>query len=142
MKISAILNQFPPPLVRVFARRRSPQFGVVSLSDREIAIASGVLDLAQVIELKQRLSWDNVTIEQMQGFFNGCEFDPFDTAERNRLFAYLSSNGSKPVFQFAHAAPHFNQEIRPLLQHETPTGEVIKRCLEQLVNRRKQLKSA
>lgn len=137
MKISATLNQFPPPLIRVFARRRSPRFGVVSLSDREIAIASGVLDLAQVIDLKQRLNWDNVTIAQMRGFFAGCEFDPFNTAERNRLFAYLVSS---PMFRFARSAPHFDQEIRPLLDNPV-TGELIKHCLEQIGNRRK-LKSA
>lgn len=116
MKTLEHLNYFPPVLLRVFARSESRGKGVVSLSNREIAIMSG-LPLAKVERLSALHSWSGVTFGDMVSFFDGCRFNPMDNTHRNRLFAYLNSNGGSPQYQFVKRSAHYESELLPLLSN-------------------------
>lgn len=114
MKTLSQINNFPPVLLRVFARTGSRGKNVTSLSNREIAIISG-LPVSKVEFLSTQKSWDNVLFSEMIAFFEGCRFNPFDPHDRNRLFAYLATNSGNPQYQFVKRAPHYETELKPIL---------------------------
>jgi hypothetical protein len=78
------LERFPPPAVRILARRR--QGRIAALSDDEIAITSG-LPVWRVREIAFSETWDAIPYSDIKAFCHGCGFDPFSTADRNRALS-------------------------------------------------------
>lgn len=110
-----LLHDHPPALCRLFARRRLAGKTVVSLSLREIAIASG-LKLDRVTEISQQIDWKGVTVDEAEKFVAGCQFDPFNYQDRNRKQAYENAClRTKTKFQFLRKSPYWESELKPLI---------------------------
>lgn len=107
------LNDFPPPLVRCLARVKARGRAVRALTDQEVAIGSGGLTTIKVRELSKFTNWSEVPIGDAKKFCDGCRFDPFSSADRNRAGAYMRSN---PQFIFLRHHPHWESTFLPLVK--------------------------
>ena len=107
----AILDKYPPIFVRLYAKERSGERIHIALSDTEIAIRSG-LDLSDVKRISKKLSWDDITIKDAKKFCSGCNFDPFNYHDRNRLAAY-TRRGS---YAYLRNSSHWKSTFEPLIR--------------------------
>lgn len=89
------LEKYPPPFVRLMARRRISGSHIAALSDEEVAISSG-LTSARVTEISNSHNWDEVRLGEIRSFCGGCNFNPFDARDRNRVSAYMRKLGNTP----------------------------------------------
>ena len=105
------LQDHPPALVRLFARRRTPDGVLTVMTLQEIAIASGIT-LARVREISTQIDWSGVTVEEAQRFIAGCAFDPLSYRDRNRKAAYTRKC---PKFRYLKASPLWKNELAPLI---------------------------
>ena len=119
-------RQYPPPLVRVFARRREAK-RAFELSDQEIAVAAR-LSVDRIIEIAHTPTWDDVTLGDARAFCRGCNFDPLDSGDRNRAMAYIRqvSVGRLDFKYLKENAQRWNQYYKPLIRLALPE---IKRTL-------------
>ncbi len=113
-----MFSKFPPPLVRCLARRRLSGSHVVALSDEEIALGSD-LPLSRVKEISTNLDWKRVSISDAEKFCKACNFDIFDSADRNRASAYLRK-GAK--FLYLRASPYWSETFLPLIKMMQSAG--------------------
>ena len=82
------IRDYPPPLVRILARRSLGRTNrAIPLTDEEIAI-TGEIPLERVREIMFYPSWDEVTMGDIQRFLRGCNFDPTNYADRHRATMY------------------------------------------------------
>ena len=107
-----ILNEYPPPLVRLLAREKIGSKHIRALSDQEIAIKAE-FPLARIIEISRTKSWDPIPIGEIMRFCHGCNFDPFDWQDRNRMRAY-SRKGAK--FSYLRTSPYWRDTFLPLIK--------------------------
>jgi hypothetical protein len=107
-----ILSEYPPPLVRLLAREKIGSKHVRALSDQEVAI-KGEFPLARVLEISRTSSWDTIPVGEIMRFCFGCNFDPFDWQDRNRMRAY-SRKGAK--FSYLKSSPHWKTSFLPLIR--------------------------
>ena len=82
-----------------------------ALSDQEVAIRGG-LDLDKVRKISRMTSWEDVTIGDARKFCMGCNFDPFDYLDRNRISAY----SRKGTYAFLRRSDHWNTTFLPLIK--------------------------
>lgn len=113
-----LLNEHPPALVRLLARRvtKGKRVEVISLS--EIVIASG-LSRARVTEISNSMTWNSVTFYEAERFIAACNFDPLSAADRNRKRAYETScktRSPKSKFQYLKQSPAWKTEFLPLIE--------------------------
>jgi hypothetical protein len=106
------LSEFPPPLVRCLARVKARGRAVRALTDQEVALGSSGLTTLQVREIAMTSDWGSIPIGQAKKFCDGCRFDPFSSADRNRAGAYMRSN---PQFIFLRHHPHWKTTFLPLV---------------------------
>ena len=116
-----IIALFPPPLVRLMARRRVGSRTILALSDEEVALRSG-MPMARVQEIYFLIDWDHVTIDEMRKFCKGCAFDLFNSDDRNRAFSYQRSCGGTPSFFYLKRSPHWESVFKPLILHLKKNG--------------------
>jgi hypothetical protein len=107
-----ILTEFPPPLVRLLAKEHISKKHIRALSDREVAIG-GELSLDRVRSISRTKSWDNISILELRSFCRGCNFDPFDYRDRNRVRAY---SRNAPKFSYLKASPYWSDTFLPLIK--------------------------
>lgn len=107
-----ILNEYPPPLIRLLAREKIGSKHVRALSDQEIAI-KGEFPLDRVLQISRTLSWDSVPVGEVMRFCYGCNFDPFDWKNRNKMRAY-TRKGAK--FSYLKASPYWKSSFLPLIK--------------------------
>lgn len=116
------LERFPPPAVRILARRR--QGRVAALSDEEIAIISG-LPVYRVREIAFSASWDTIPYAEIKAFCRGCGFDPFSTSDRNRALSleryYQRANRR---WQYLKNSGHWEDTYKPLISLLNKSGAV------------------
>ena len=94
--------------VRLYAKeRRTHQ----ALSDQQIAIRSG-LAVGKVGQISELTSWDAVPVGDAEKFCIGCNFDPFDYKDRNRLTAY----SRRGTYAFLRQSPHWESTFLPLIK--------------------------
>lgn len=89
------LEKYPPPFVRLMARRKISGSHIAALSDEEVAISSG-LPSERITEISKSRNWDDVSVGEIRSFCKGCNFDPFDALDRNRVSAYMRKLGNTP----------------------------------------------
>jgi hypothetical protein len=112
------LRSFPPIMVRLAARRLVAGKNVAFLSNREIAIVSGIT-LDRVLDISQSFSFDEVTVGEAERFCRACNFDPTSAADRKRQREYIRICQKKTPGQLPHflrSSPHWEAEILPLIQ--------------------------
>ena len=113
-----MFDKFPPPLVRCLARRKVAGSHIVALSDQEIAMSAD-LSLDKIKEISQSLTWDDITIEEAQKFCSACNFDVFNSLDRNRAGAYLRK-GAK--FLYLRTSPYWVDTFLPLIKLMRKSG--------------------
>jgi hypothetical protein len=106
------LEDFPPPLVRILARRSQGRINTVPLTDEEIAIG-GQFPLERVREIMFSTSWEAIPFGEVKRFLVGCSFDPTDYQHRHRATAYARGGKYKywtksPMYQ-SHFVPLFRK---------------------------------
>ena len=106
-----ILAKYPPVFIRLYAKERSGERMHCALSNQEVAIRSG-LSLDSVKRISKLISWDDVSVGEARQFCHGCNFDPFDYTDRNRLTAYTR----KGTYAFLRNSPHWNSVFVPLIK--------------------------
>jgi hypothetical protein len=106
-----ILTKYPPVFVRLYAKERSGSRMHCALSDEEIAIR-GKLPLEKVRYISRETSWDNVKIGDAERFCIGCNFDPFNYLDRNRISAY----SKRCTWAFLRRSDHWNTTFLPLIK--------------------------
>lgn len=107
----AILKKYPPVFVRLYAKERSGSRMHCALSDQEIAIR-GNLSFDAVVRISKLTSWDNVLIGDAEKFCIGCNFDPFNYLDRNRISAY----SRKGTYAFLRRSEHWKTTFLPLIK--------------------------
>ena len=110
----ALLDEYPPYLVRCFAKKRLTGKRIRAISDEEIAIVSQI-PLARVRAIYDSRTWDEVTVHELRWFCSACDFDPEDSAARNRLPAYRNQRGG-PKFTYLKKSPQWTTVFRPLIR--------------------------
>jgi len=108
------LEDYPPPLVRLLARRPISGKHVVALENEEIAIAAG-FSVDRVIEISKSNDWRDVTLGEMQDFCKACRFDPTDCFDRNRARAYKERPSVK--WTYLKKSPSWESFFVPLIRH-------------------------
>lgn len=109
----SLLEQHPPALVRLMARRKIGTKRVVALLDEEIAVRSGI-PTDEVKWIYQQRTWNEVPFGKMQKFIEACEFDPTSSADRNRANAYLHQRGG-PRYSYLKQSPAWGSVFYPLI---------------------------
>lgn len=108
------LEKYPPPAVRILARRRNGR--IVALSDQEIAIEAD-LPLHRVVELARSRNWDDIPFGEIKKFCSGCGFDPFSSIDRNRAMAlerYYQTTERR--WQYLKSSGHWEDTYLPLIR--------------------------
>lgn len=82
------------------------------MSDEEVALRSEI-PVARIREISQSPNWSNIPIQEAKHFCGACNFDIFNSADRNRAGAYLRK-GAK--FQYLKTSPHWRTTFLPLIQ--------------------------
>lgn len=108
------LQEHPPAMVRLLARRRTTGKSVRAMTLQEIAITSG-LAFSRTTEISQKLSWDGVDIPEAERFCAGCHFDPLSTTDRNRQKAYARACRRWTLFAYLKKHPLWHSEFEPLI---------------------------
>jgi hypothetical protein len=109
----ALIDKFPPYLVRCLARRKVGTKQIQAVSDEDIAILSGI-PLIRVIEIYTSRTWGGTSVDDMRKFCSACDFDPEDSVDRNRLSAYKNQRGG-PKFTYLKKSPWWGSVFRPLI---------------------------
>lgn len=107
-----ILNQYPPPLVRLLAREKTGSKHIRALTDQEVAI-KGEFALARILEISRTPKWDTIPVGEIMRFCIACNFDPFNWQDRNRMRAY-TRKGAK--FSYLRSSPHWKTSFVPLIK--------------------------
>lgn len=105
-----ILTRYPPVFVRLYAKERNKRIHS-ALSDEEVAIR-GNIDLEKVKSISKLTSWDSVTIGDAKKFITGCNFDPLNYLDRNRISAYTK----KGTYAFLRKSSHWDTIFLPLIK--------------------------
>ena len=105
-------DKYPPPLVRCLARRKLSGSHVVAMSDEEVALRADI-PVTRIKEISTKTRWNDIPIEEAKSFCDACNFDIFNSADRNRAGAYLRK-GAK--FQYLKVSPHWKTTFLPLIQ--------------------------
>ena len=112
-----LLEEFPPIMVRLLARRPIHQRTCEAVSHREIAITTGYA-LSRIIEISESLTWANITFAEAKSFMAACHFDPTRAADRQRQSDYIYSWTKKQPTQPPHylqRSPYWATEFQPLI---------------------------
>ena len=107
-----MFQKFPPPLVRCLARRKVAGSHIVALSDEEIAMTAD-LSLDKGKEISQSITWDGLSVKDAKNFCKACNFDIFNSLDRNRAGAYLRK-GAK--FLYLRSSPYWGDTFLPLIK--------------------------
>ena len=105
-------DRYPPPFVRCLARRKLSGSHVVAMSDEEVALRAEI-PVGRVKEIARNQDWSSIPIEEARSFCSACNFDIFNSADRNRAGAYLRK-GAK--FMYLKVSPHWRTTFLPLIQ--------------------------
>tara|TARA_B100000989_G_C19491900_1_gene450198 strand:- start:448 stop:765 length:318 start_codon:yes stop_codon:yes gene_type:complete len=97
--------------VRLYAKERSGERMHSVLSDEEIAIRSG-LELENIMWISRQVAWDKITVGDAKKFCMGCNFDPFDYKDRNRLSAYTR----RGTYAFLRNSSQWHTTFQPLIK--------------------------
>jgi hypothetical protein len=94
MTLLSILNEFPPPVVRMSARsgRGKP------MTLKDIAQNSG-LSLALVTWISERTSWASVDVWMVDDFLRGCGYE---FSDRSKLRKYIRRTSKSKDRPFSH----------------------------------------
>ena len=104
-----LLNDHPPALIRLMARRKVVGKRVRAMSLQEIAIAAG-MPLSRVDVIGRSVSWSGISVPEAERFCVGCGFDPLCPADRNRKSAYeRSCKARRSKFQYLKDSPHWSE---------------------------------
>ena len=113
MNLFGHLENYPPCLIRLLARRKSGR----PLSTGEIANASLTpktrLSTFEAESIAQQTDWRGVDIYQIQAFLQGCNCDLSNTKELHRIKCYLQS---QPTFRYLRADDQWKPYYLPLLK--------------------------
>jgi len=109
-------DRYPPPLVRVLARKREAK-RAFELSDQDIAVRAG-MPVTRVIEIASTPTWDGISFGEVKSFCRGCNFDPLDSKDRNRAMAYtrLVSKGQLSFSYLKKDPVRWNSYYKPLIR--------------------------
>lgn len=107
-----ILEEYPPALVRLLARRQFSPKHVRAMSDQEVAVGAE-LPVAEVIKISRMTNWDNLLIGKIRSFCEGCNFDPFNCYDRNRARAYTRSSAK---FSYLKQSGHWDTTFLPIIK--------------------------
>lgn len=91
MTLLAILNEFPPPVIRMAARsgRGKP------MTLKEIAQNSG-LSLAMATWIADRTSWASVDVWMVDDFLRGCGYEFSDLSKLRKYLRRTSQSKARP----------------------------------------------
>jgi hypothetical protein len=107
-----ILTEFPPPLIRLLAKEPISRKHIRALSDREVAIGAE-MSLDKVRLISRSKNWERIRVGDLRMFCQGCNFDPFDYKDRNRVRAYSRNT---PKFSYLKASPYWGGTFLPLIK--------------------------
>jgi hypothetical protein len=101
--------RFPPPLVRLLARRDGR-----AMTTAEIAKA-GLFSSSQVDYISSELSWLDRNLIQIQSFTRACNLDFTSPRDLNRVECYLRKNKGRPTFKYLTKDPNWKTYYLPLI---------------------------
>jgi len=110
----ALLDEYPPYLIRCFAKKRLTGKRIRAISDEEIAIVSDI-PLARVRAIYDSRTWDEISVGELRSFCAACDFDPENSADRNRLTAYRNQKGG-PKFTYLKDSSQWKSVFMPLIK--------------------------
>ena len=85
-----------------------------AISDEEIAIVSDI-PLARVRAIYDSRTWDEISVGELRSFCAACDFDPENSADRNRLTAYRNQKGG-PKFTYLKDSSQWKSVFMPLIK--------------------------
>lgn len=109
-----LLEDNPPILIRLLARRKIGPTQVTAMTLQEIAITSGI-PFSRVSVISQQLTWDGIDIPEAERFCAGCHYDPTSVKDRNRHFSYLRCCRRWTKFAYLKKHPLWASEFAPLI---------------------------
>ena len=110
----ALLDEYPPYLIRCFAKKRLTGKRIRAISDEEIAIVSDI-PLARVRAIYDSRTWDEISVGELRAVCAACDFDPENSADRNRLTAYRNQKGG-PKFTYLKDSSQWKSVFMPLIK--------------------------
>jgi hypothetical protein len=84
---------------------------VVAMSDEEVALRADI-PITRIKEISTQLAWGDIPIDEARDFCSACNFDIFNSADRNRAGAYLRK-GAK--FLYLKSSPYWKSTFLPLI---------------------------
>lgn len=107
-----ILEDYPPALIRLLARKQFSPKHVRAMSDQEVAVCAE-MPVAEVRRISMMTSWDALVLSKIKAFCSGCNFDPFDCYDRNRARAYIRSSAK---FSYLKQSGHWTDTFLPIIK--------------------------
>lgn len=107
-----ILEEYPPALVRLLARRQFSPKHVRAMSDQEIAVGAE-MPVAEIVKISRMTHWDDLLIRKIRSFCKGCNFDPLNCYDRNRARSYTRSSGK---FSYLKQSGHWGTTFLPIIK--------------------------
>jgi hypothetical protein len=111
MTIQDKLDNFPPVLVRLLARRKLSRGHSEPLTDDEIV--ERPLTIAEVCDYSRAVNWNGIPVVKALAFLRGCGLDIDDADAWRRTMTYLSLN---PTFNYLRESPQWKEYFLPLIQ--------------------------
>lgn len=111
------IDQYPPPYVRLLAKRPGSGRADMAMSDAEIAIHAD-MPASRVREISRLPSWDGVPLGEVRRFFAACQFDPTRSRDRQRVSVYerVCTTRKKEPFNYLRLSPKWESEFLPLIR--------------------------
>lgn len=110
------INNFPPILVRLLARKRyGPPLTTEEISDRTRnpnAQCQYFLSPAEIEEISKCIDWTRISLLSSLSFQLGCGIEFHDNTAMRRVNDYLTR---KPTFRYLRASPLWKSYYLPLL---------------------------
>lgn len=106
-------DRIPPILARLLARVPHGR----PLTDGEIASKSG-LSADRVFIIQHMTDWSDVTLTEARRFLVGCRVDLCNTADMERVYAYLPREGKKipTSWKYLRQSTDWRSRYEPLMR--------------------------
>ncbi len=111
------LEKFPPPYVRLLAKRRGGGTSDMAIPDAEIAVRAD-MEIDRVREISRSSSWDEIPLGELRRFLIACDFDPTNADDRQRVSVYESicTKRNTVPFHYLRRSPKWESEFLPLVR--------------------------
>lgn len=108
------LRANPPAYCFLMARRKINGNSVRAIPLQEVAIASG-LSLSRVTAISWQDDWVGVDLVESERYLAGCNYDPLNPNDRNRVKAYIRACKIRKcnLYAYLKRSPNWEKEYLP-----------------------------